>query len=71
MNWTNPPLFANPNAHRTIAGRSYMFINDGAHIHDIGWRQGVSSTGSAIPSTRALTNSQMLAIARSAHPVAL
>jgi LCP family protein required for cell wall assembly len=65
MDWANPPLFANPSATEVIDGRSYMFINDGAHIHDIGWRQGrvlywVSNT---------LTNSQMLLIAESAHAV--
>jgi LCP family protein required for cell wall assembly len=70
MNWTNPPLFANANATRSIDGRLYMFVNDGAHIHDIGWRQRGVLYWVSNTLNETLTDPQMLAIARSARPVA-
>jgi LCP family protein required for cell wall assembly len=69
MNWTDPPLFANPNETETIDGRSYMFVDDGSHIHDIGWRQGNELYWVSNTLLENLTNSQMLAIANSAEPV--
>jgi polyisoprenyl-teichoic acid--peptidoglycan teichoic acid transferase len=68
-NWTDPPLFANPNATVTIGGRSYMFVDDGSHIHDIGWRAGHAVYWVANTLNEALTNAQMLALARSARPL--
>ena len=68
MNWTNPPLFANPSATETIHGRTYLFVNDGAHIHDIGWRQGHDLYWVSNTLNETLTNNQMLAIANSARP---
>ena len=69
MNWTDPPLFAHPSATETIAGRTYMFVNDGAHIHDIGWRQGHDLYWISNTLNETLKNSQMLSIAKSAHAV--
>jgi hypothetical protein len=69
MDWTNPPLFANPSATETISGRTYLFVNDGKHIHDIGWRQGHVLYWVSNTLTEDLTNTQMLDIAESAHVV--
>jgi LCP family protein required for cell wall assembly len=69
MNWTDPPLFANPSATETIDGRTYLFVNDGAHIHDIGWRKGRDLYWVSNTLNETLTNSQMVAIADSARPV--
>jgi len=69
MDWTDPPLFANPTQTATIDGRQYMFIDDGAHIHDIGWISGHVLYWVSNTLLEDLTNAQMLAIAESAHPV--
>jgi LCP family protein required for cell wall assembly len=69
MNWTDPPLFANPSATETIGGRAYLFVNDGTHIHDIGWRQGHDLYWISNTLNETLTNSQMVALARSAHSI--
>ncbi|HYM54976.1 MAG TPA: LCP family protein, partial [Solirubrobacteraceae bacterium] len=38
-NWLNPPLFAHAHT-QVIGGRSYRFVDDGSHVHVIGWRSG-------------------------------
>ena len=67
MNWTNPPLFANPSATEAIDGRTYMFVDDGKHIHDIGWRQRGVLYWVSNTLQEDLTNIQMVDIANSAH----
>ena len=69
MNWTNPPLFAHPDQKRTIAGRDYMIVDDGSHIHDIGWITGGRLYWISNTLLEDLSNDQMLAIARSAAPL--
>jgi polyisoprenyl-teichoic acid--peptidoglycan teichoic acid transferase len=64
LDWVNIPLFAHARSQR-IGGRTYLIVDDGAHIHDIGWRVGrviyfVSNT-----LLEDLSNAQMIAIARS------
>jgi LCP family protein required for cell wall assembly len=65
-NWLNPPLFAHSST-RLIDGRSYKFVDDGSHVHVIGWvSRGVLYwlTNTLLEE---LSNTQMLAIARSAQ----
>ena len=69
MNWTNPPLFAHPTQTRTIGGRTYMIVDDGSHIHDIGWITSGRLYWVSNDLLENLSNDQMLAIARSAAPV--
>ena len=71
MSWTNPPLFANPSATVTIGGRSFMFVDDGSHFHDIGWRVGHALYWVSNTLNEALTNAQMLGLAESARPLTL
>jgi hypothetical protein len=64
LDWVNIPLFAHARSQK-IGSRTYLLVDDGAHIHDIGWRVGrviyfVSNT-----LLEDLTNQQMIAIARS------
>lgn len=64
LDWVNIPLFAHARSQK-IGSRTYLIVDDGTHIHDIGWRVGrviyfVSNT-----LLEDLTNSQMIAIARS------
>ena len=37
--WLNPPLFAHARTEK-IGGRTYLLVDDGSHIHVIGWRSG-------------------------------
>jgi LCP family protein required for cell wall assembly len=68
MNWASPPLFANaPSA--VYNGRTYLFVDDGSHWHDIGWRVGSVLYWVSNTQLEELTNTQMLKIAESAQPV--
>ena len=66
--WTNPPLFAHART-QTIDGREYMLIDDGEHIHVIGWRRGPVLYWLTNTLLEELSNQQMIAIARSAAPL--
>ena len=68
-NWLTPPLFASPSATLTIHGRTYMFIDDGSHWHDIGWRSGNALYWVSNTLLEDLSNAQMLALAESAQPL--
>jgi polyisoprenyl-teichoic acid--peptidoglycan teichoic acid transferase len=63
MDWVNIPLFAHARAQK-IAGRSYLFVDDGSHIHDIGWRVGKVFYWVSNTLLEDLSNAQMIAIAR-------
>jgi LCP family protein required for cell wall assembly len=64
--WLNPPLFAHARID-TINGRSYRIVNDGAHIHVVGWRSGHVLYWLTNTLLEELSNAQMLAIAHSAQ----
>ena len=64
--WLNPPLFAHARA-QVIDGRSYRMVDDGSHIHVIGWRSGNVLYWVTNTLLEELSNAQMIAIARSAH----
>ncbi len=66
--WLNPPLFAHART-QVIDGRKYEFVDDGAHIHVIGWRSGNVLYWLTNTLLEELSNSQMLAIAKSAQPL--
>jgi len=66
--WLNPPVFAH--AHReTIDGRSFLLVDDGSHIHEIGWRDGRVLYWVTNTLLEELSNAQMVAIAKSAQPL--
>ncbi len=64
--WLNPPLFANARI-QVIDGRSYKLVDDGSHIHVIGWRSGRALYWLTNTLLEELSNAQMLAIAGSAR----
>jgi LCP family protein required for cell wall assembly len=66
--WLNPPLFAHART-QVIDGRKYEFVDDGSHIHVIGWRSGNVLYWLTNSLLEELSNSQMLAIAKSAQPL--
>jgi polyisoprenyl-teichoic acid--peptidoglycan teichoic acid transferase len=64
--WLNPPIIAHPDQTRKIGGRTYMISADGGHIHTIAWRDRGALYWLTNTLLEELSNSQMLAIARSA-----
>jgi polyisoprenyl-teichoic acid--peptidoglycan teichoic acid transferase len=66
--WLNPPLFAHAHV-QTIDGRSYRMIDDGAHIHVIGWRSHNVLYWLTNTLVEELSNQQMVALAKSAQPL--
>jgi LCP family protein required for cell wall assembly len=64
--WLNPPLFAHAHT-QVINGRPYRLVNDGSHIHVVGWRVGRTLYWVTNTLLEELSNAQMLAIARSAQ----
>jgi polyisoprenyl-teichoic acid--peptidoglycan teichoic acid transferase len=66
--WLSPPLFAHARA-QSIGGRSYRLVDDGSHIHVIGWRSGGALYWLTNTLLEELSNAQMVAIAQSARAV--
>jgi LCP family protein required for cell wall assembly len=66
--WLNPPLFAHART-EVIGGTTYEFVDDGSHIHVVGWRAGNVLYWLTNTLLEELSNSQMLAIAKSAQPL--
>jgi LCP family protein required for cell wall assembly len=64
--WLNPPLFAHSH-NATIGGRQYKLVDDGSHIHVVGWRSGRVLYWLTNTLLEELSNPQMLAIAKSAQ----
>ena len=60
--WLNPPLFAHSRT-QTIDGRSYKLVDDGEHIHVVGWQSGRVLYWVTNTLLEELSNAQMLAIA--------
>jgi LCP family protein required for cell wall assembly len=66
--WLNPPLFAHART-QSIDGRAYRLVDDGAHIHVIGWRDGDVLYWLTNTLLEELSNAQMIALAKSAQPL--
>ena len=64
--WLTPPLFAHAHT-QLVGGRPYRLVNDGSHIHVVGWRVGRALYWVTNTLLEDLSNEQMLAIARSAR----
>jgi LCP family protein required for cell wall assembly len=69
MDWTDPPLFAHPTETRRIGGRTFLLVNDGSHVHDIGWRAHGALYWVSNTWLEDLTNAQMIAIAHTSSLV--
>ena len=67
--WLSPPLFKNAREPRRSARRTYKLVDDGSHIHVIGWRSGNVLYWVTNTLLEELSNVQMLAIAKSAQPL--
>jgi LCP family protein required for cell wall assembly len=67
--WLHPPLIVHPEQTRRIDGRTYMLFDDGGHVHTIAWHEGGALYWLTNTLLEDLSNEQMLALARSAHPL--
>lgn len=66
--WLNPPLFAHARG-QSVDGRDYRIVDDGAHIHAIGWREHNVLYWVTNTLLEELSNQQMLQIAKAAQPL--
>ena len=66
--WLGPPLFAHART-QLIDGVSYKFVDDGSHIHVIGWISGRVLYWFTNTLLEELSNAQMIALAKSAQPL--
>jgi LCP family protein required for cell wall assembly len=69
MNWTDPPLFAHADT-IAIRGRSYLYVNTGGKVQDVGWIVGGNLYWVSNTIFQDLSAAQMFAIAASARPAA-
>jgi polyisoprenyl-teichoic acid--peptidoglycan teichoic acid transferase len=67
-NWASPPLFKNARTEK-LGSRTYKLVDDGSHIHVIGWRSGRVLYWVTNTLLEDLSNAQMVAIAKSAQPL--
>ena len=63
--WRSPPILDNPSATIRLRGRRYQLFNDGNRYALVSWRTPRAVYWVSNTLSRSLTNSQMLAIARS------
>jgi len=64
--WLGPPLFAH-SRNQMIDGREFKFVDDGSHVHVIGWISHGVLYWVTNTLLEELSNSQLLAIAKSAQ----
>jgi LCP family protein required for cell wall assembly len=64
--WSSPPIFDHATTQK-IGSRTYMIVEDGEHIHVIGWHSGRVLYWLTNTLLEDLSNEQMIALARSAQ----
>jgi polyisoprenyl-teichoic acid--peptidoglycan teichoic acid transferase len=64
--WLSPPLFKNARTEQ-LGAHTYKLVDDGEHIHVVGWRSGRVLYWVTNTLLEELSNAQMLAIAKSAQ----
>ncbi|MDA0180348.1 LCP family protein [Solirubrobacter phytolaccae] len=62
--WTDAPILAAPDGQRTLGGRTFDLYYDGRHLRRVALRTAEGSAWVSNTLTLALTNAQMLALAR-------
>jgi len=69
VRWTDPPILADADATRMVAGRQLELFYDGPRLHLVAWRIGRTAYWVANTLGDELSNAQMLRLAASAVPV--
>jgi LCP family protein required for cell wall assembly len=67
--WSDPPILGNPSETREINGRDYEIYVDGDRVKMIAWHRGDNSYWVSNSLLQALTNDQMVGMARSARVI--
>jgi LCP family protein required for cell wall assembly len=67
--WSDPPILNNPSETREIHGRDYEIFIDGDRVKLIAWHRGDSTYWISNSLLQALTNDQMVGMARSARVI--
>jgi hypothetical protein len=67
--WSDPPILDNPSETRTIHGREYEIFVDGDRVKMVAWRRGDNVYWISNSLLQALTNDQMIGMARSAQVI--
>jgi LCP family protein required for cell wall assembly len=67
--WTDPPILSDPSETRDIHGREYDIYLDGDRVKMIAWRRGDCVYWISNSLLQALTNDQMVGMARSARVI--
>jgi polyisoprenyl-teichoic acid--peptidoglycan teichoic acid transferase len=67
--WSDPPILANPSLTKTIHGRDYEIFVDGDRVKMVAWRRGNNAYWVSNSLLQALTNDQMVGMARSARVI--
>ncbi len=67
--WSDPPLLNGPSITQTIRGREYEIFLDGDRVQLVAWHRGGSTYWVSNSLLRALTNDQMIGMARSARVI--
>jgi LCP family protein required for cell wall assembly len=67
--WSDPPILSNPSLTKTIRGREYDIYVDGDRVKMIAWRRGDNVYWISNSLLQALTNDQMVGMARSAQAI--
>jgi polyisoprenyl-teichoic acid--peptidoglycan teichoic acid transferase len=67
--WPDPPILDNPSLTKKIRGRDYEIYVDGDRVKMIAWRRGENTYWISNSLLQALTNDQMVGMARSARVI--
>jgi LCP family protein required for cell wall assembly len=67
--WQDPPILDSPSETRTIHGREYEIFVDGDRVKLVAWRRGDNVYWISNSLLQALTNDQMIGMARSARVI--
>jgi polyisoprenyl-teichoic acid--peptidoglycan teichoic acid transferase len=67
--WPDPPILDNPSLTKTIRGRDYDIYVDGDRVKMIAWHRGENTYWVSNSLLQALTNDQMVGMARSARVI--
>jgi len=67
--WPDPPILSNPSLTKTIHGRDYDIYIDGDRVTRVAWRRGDNAYWISNSLLQALTNDQMVGMARSAKVI--
>lgn len=65
MSWPGPPILDDPSERRKMGSRTYELFYDGSHLRLVSWRSGKAVYWISNTLSRSLSNTQMLALARS------